>query len=117
MSGEGKTYRGSHDGNDALVYVYPAEGKPYPLPWRLDLGNHSPTGLSWGYAGSGPHQCALALLADHLGDEKQAVKLYHAFTWAVVSHWPMTRPWQLTSAEIDEALAKLRLDEPARRVS
>jgi hypothetical protein len=31
---------------------------------RTDLVNHSPTGLEWGYGGSGPAQLALALLAD-----------------------------------------------------
>jgi hypothetical protein len=38
------------------------------LPWRLDLGNHSPTGFEWGFLGSGPAQLALALLAHRLGD-------------------------------------------------
>jgi hypothetical protein len=33
-----------------------------PLQERLDLWNHSPTGLEWGYAGSGPAQLALALI-------------------------------------------------------
>lgn len=32
---------------------------------RLDLVNHSPAGLNWGYGGSGPAQLALAILADH----------------------------------------------------
>ncbi|WP_273837036.1 DUF6166 domain-containing protein [Halococcus sp. PRR34] len=35
---------------------------------RTDLANHSPTGLEWGYGGSGPAQLALALLADHYAD-------------------------------------------------
>lgn len=107
----GKTYKGSHDGNDALVMVHPAEGEPYSLPWRLDLWNHSPTGLNWGYGGSGPAQCALALLADHLGDDRDAVKLHQPFKWAVVSAWPMTTAWELTSAQIDEALAELTLEK------
>jgi hypothetical protein len=36
------------------------------LPPRHDLCNHSPDGFEFGYAGSGPAQLALALLADHL---------------------------------------------------
>jgi hypothetical protein len=35
---------------------------------RTDLANHSPTGLEWGYGGSGPAQLALALLADRYPD-------------------------------------------------
>jgi len=41
---------------------------------RTDLANHSPTGLEWGYGGSGPAQLALALLADRFDD---AVALDH----------------------------------------
>lgn len=47
------------------------------LPLRLDLGNHSPTGFAWGYLGSGPHQLALAMLADATGDDQLALKLAH----------------------------------------
>jgi len=35
---------------------------------HTDLVNHSPTGLEWGYGGSGPAQLALALLADQYAD-------------------------------------------------
>ena len=53
--------------------------KSAPLPLRLDLFNHSPTGFSWGYGGSGPAQLALALLADALGHDDLAVRLHQAF--------------------------------------
>ena len=35
-----------------------------PLDWRssLDVRRHSPAGIEWGYAGSGPSQFALAIL-------------------------------------------------------
>ena len=36
---------------------------------RLDLREHSMTGFEWGFAGSGPAQLALAILADTIGDE------------------------------------------------
>jgi hypothetical protein len=39
---------------------------------RLDIRNHSPTGLEWGYQGSGPAQLALAILADLTGDDAYA---------------------------------------------
>jgi hypothetical protein len=59
--------------------------KSEPLPLRLDLFNHSPTGFSWGYGGSGPAQLALALLADALGDDGLAVRLHQAFKFRVVA--------------------------------
>ncbi len=45
----------------------PETVKRYLLPKMLELRNHSPTGFNWGYAGSGPCQLALAILADHFG--------------------------------------------------
>jgi len=45
-------------------------GHEWPLPPRLDLYNHSPTGFEWGYHGSGPAQTALAILASHLKKEE-----------------------------------------------
>jgi len=59
----------------------PDEPKPYPLdpgPSQT-LYNHSPDGFEWGYAGSGPSQLALAILADYLGhrDILPALALNH----------------------------------------
>ena len=48
------------------------------LPARLDLRSHSPAGFEFGYAGSGPAQLSLAILADAIGPER-AVELYQAF--------------------------------------
>ncbi len=58
------------------------------LPWRLDLMNHSPTGLEWGYGGSGPSQLALAILADATGDEVYAKAKHFAFKVDVVTGLP-----------------------------
>ena len=33
-----------------------------PLPWGVEVVPHFPTGLEWGYHGSGPAQLALAIL-------------------------------------------------------
>jgi hypothetical protein len=38
-----------------------------------------------GYGGSGPAQLALAILADHLGDDAAAVCLHQVFKWSVVA--------------------------------
>ena len=68
---------------------------------RLDLRNHSPTGVSWGYAGSGPAQCALAILADCCGDEV-ALKYYQHFKRQVISQ--LEPNWRMTDTDINNWL-------------
>jgi len=77
-----------------------------PLNPRLDLRNHSPTGFEWGYCGSGPAQLALAILADHLGNDEQALNLYQRFKWAVIAELPH-KGWTLTSTDIDQAVQRI----------
>src|SRR5580658_6279252 len=96
-----KTYEGRREGSAAIVTVY---GRPLSL--RLDLYNHSPTGFEWGYCGSGPAPLALALLADHLGNNDEALDLYQRFKWAVVAGLPSR--WTLTSRDIDAVLLMIR---------
>lgn len=100
-----KSYTGYREGHAVIVRV---DGRP--LNPRLDLWNHSPTGFEWGYCGSGPAQLALAILADHLGDDQQALNLYQRFKWAVVVELPRKR-WTLTSRDIDQTLHNLREQE------
>lgn len=97
-----KTYEGRREGYAVLVTV---NGRP--LNPRLDLWNHSPSGFEWGYGGSGPAQLALALLADHLGDDRQALDLYQRFKWAVIAELPR-RNWTLTSRQIHQAIQNIR---------
>ena len=58
------------------------------LPPRLDLWNHSPTGLEWGYLGSGPAQLALAILADCAGDDIYAKGMHQRFKMDCVGSLP-----------------------------
>ena len=88
--------------------------KSEPLPLRLDLFNHSPTGFSWGYGGSGPAQLALALLADALGDDDRAIRLHQAFKFRVVACWPEGERWWITADQI-EAVVKVIKQEAAQR--
>ena len=60
------------------------DGKP--LPSRHDLMRISKTGFEWGFDGPAPAQLALALLADHLGDSEEALRLHRAFMREVVAH-------------------------------
>src|SRR5206468_1603489 len=100
-----KTYEGRREGYAALVTV---NGRP--LNPRLDLWNHSPTGFEWGYGGSGPAQLALALIADHLADDRQALDIYQRFKWAVITELPK-KGWILSSDAIDASLKRIRRQE------
>ena len=62
------------------------------------LWNHSPTGFSWGYGGSGPAQLALALLYDVSEDKELSVKLHQDFKWELVARWK--GDWEITDEEI-----------------
>ena len=102
-----RTYEGWREEGIAEVTV---EGDP--LDPRFDLSNHSPNEFEWGYGGSGPAQLALALLADHIGSDEEAVRLHQEFKWAVAAKLPHSR-WTLTSAQIADALRTLAAEAPA----
>jgi len=97
-----KHYSGRREGRSVIVTVDGRRLNP-----RLDLWNHSPNGFEWGYVGSGPAQLALALLADHLDDGKEALNLYQRFKWLVVSELP-GNDWILTSDQIEQSVQELR---------
>ena len=93
-----KLYEGGRGLDGAVVTVDGA-----PLNPRFDLKTFSPMGFEWTYEGDGPRQLALALLADHLGDDRKAMDLTERFMRDVVS--VLDNAWSLTSEEIDAALA------------
>jgi hypothetical protein len=95
-----KVYEGSRSLAGAVVTV---DGKP--LPPRFDLKRLSPAGFEWTYEGAGPAQLALALLADHFGDDQKALLHYEAFMREVVAE--LDNAWRLTSADIDAALKRI----------
>ena len=94
-----KVYEGARSLAGALVTV---NGEPLPL--RLDLKRLSPAGFEWTYEGAGPAQLALALLADHLGDDQAALRQYARFMRDVVAN--LDNAWRLTSDDIDTALGR-----------
>jgi hypothetical protein len=65
-------------------------------------------GFEWTYEGDGPRQLALALLADHLGNDERALALSEPFMKHVVAD--MDNDWVLNSSDIDAALE--RMSEP-----
>ena len=95
-----KIYAGGRSLEGAVVTVDGA-----PLDPRFDIAVFCRTGFEWTYAGAGPRQLALALLADHLGDPGRARALTEPFMRAVVAE--LDNAWQMTAAEIEAALAAL----------
>ena len=77
------------------------------LPPRTDLFKRCATGLDWGYAGNGPAQCALALLADALRDDLRAVRVHWGFHCNVVAALPRHLQWQLTREQVVASVQKI----------
>jgi hypothetical protein len=94
-----KIYEGARSLDGAIVTV---DGKS--LNPRFDLRALSKAGFEWTYEGAGPAQLALALLADHLGDDEAALRHYERFMREVVAQ--LDNAWRLTSSDIDAALGQ-----------
>jgi len=92
---KGKRYVGRIVDGRPIVEIMQGENRR-PLPLRLDLARHSPSGFNWGYLGSGPAQLALAILADALADSATAIVKHQLFKRDVISKlardgWELTR--------------------------
>ena len=88
-----KSYAARRNAMGTIVEVWIcSEGgnrvRSYPLPLRLDLADHSPTGFEWGYAGSGPAQLALAILADLTGEDIYSKARYQQFKFDMIVDLP-----------------------------
>lgn len=96
-----KTYTGDRTIDGISVQV---DGKPLsPYYDQLRLTEY---GFEWSYEGPEPSQLAFALLFDHLGDAAAAKGLYLPFMVRVVANFD--NEWQMTSDDIDAAIAALR---------
>ena len=62
------------------------------------MRNHSPTGPSWGYGGSGPAQLSLAIMLA-VTDEATAERFYQRFKWSVVAPIEADR-WALDAGDV-----------------
>jgi len=109
----GFIYRGKREPKGCVVTVAPKDDSENaePLPRRLDLFNHSPSGFEWGYGGSGPAQLALALLAHHLGDGERAVRLHQVFKFRVVGDLSQDG-WELSTEDLQLAVDIIAKDMP-----
>jgi len=92
---------------DGLKVVVEEDGGKKDLPLRLDLANHSPTGFSWGYGGSGPSQLSLAILAYQTSDQ-EALKYYQYFKWDKIALIPQNQDWVITDTMVIDFLARHR---------
>jgi Family of unknown function (DUF6166) len=76
-----------------------------PLDPCMNIMEFSKNGFEWSYEGPEPRQLALALLADHLGDNAVAKSQVEPFMRAIVANFG--NEWEMSSADIDHALAAL----------
>lgn len=95
-----KGYRGEYSSSAGPMDVYKVvNGQDIEeLDPRHDEVNHSPSGFSWGFNGSGPAQLAYAILADAF-DSEFAGEHYQQFKKDVISQLP-DNDWYLTEKEI-----------------
>lgn len=111
-----KGYRGP-DWDDTSVMVCEPGKRVRNLK---HLVQHSPTGLEWGYGGSGPADLARSILGDAIGNAGLSPALYQEFKRAFVARWSRDTPpgpvraamlgsaadteshceWRITEAEI-----------------
>ncbi len=73
-----------------------------PLDPRFDLKVISRDGFEWSYEGEAPAQLALALLAEHFGDDERALAHHEAFMRGVVANF--NNEWEMSGEDIDNAL-------------
>ena len=78
------------------------------LDQRLALRTFTDHGFEWSYEGDGPRQLALAILAQHLGDDASALALAEDFMTRVVANFG--NEWEMSATDIDAALANIRAD-------
>jgi hypothetical protein len=97
-----KLYIGSRgrDGS-GLVEVVVDGGPRRPLKHRV---RHSPTGLEWGYHGSGPADTARSILWDVLGSEPEP-RLYQQFKADIIGGLDHD-DWQLSEQAVRDWLGR-----------
>jgi hypothetical protein len=110
-------------GIDILVEERQPDGTDLGLPLK-QIVRHSPTGMEWGYGGSGPADTALSILTDFIrrsglrSNKKAATKMadgfYMDFKWKFIA--PAEREgFQITDTQIrnwlNERIRQLNMDD------
>ena len=94
-------YRGDSTIDGVVVTADDAQ-----LPTHEDKLALTDKGFEWSYEGAEPAQLAFAILVDHLGNAAEAKALYERFMRAIVANFE--NEWEMTSADIEAAVAALR---------
>jgi hypothetical protein len=103
-----RSYRFTRDEEgDALCDVLEAGGS-YPLPHHV---RHSPTGINFGYGGSGPADAARSVLIDCCNVEI-ADRLYMEFKRCFISVLPMDEGGTINEETIREWVAAVTKGNP-----
>ena len=109
-----KSYHGRRTEHGCAVDVED-NGEVYCLNPRHDLKCHSPYRLRVGITpAAAPPQLALALAADVLGDDDQALQLYQRLKFRLVGGLPHDG-WVLTEGRIRSAIDDVRHEQGRRR--
>ena len=95
-----KTYAGDRT-IDGIVVTVDGEA----LNQRLDLKTITDDGFEWSFEGPASAQLALAILADHTGDDAKALRLHEPFMREIVANF--ANEWQLTSDDVEDAVTAL----------
>jgi hypothetical protein len=93
-------FKGIREGSRCSVTV---NGKP--LDPRRNLRDNGAEGFDWASQGEGATQLALAILANHAGDDV-ALRVHRKFAKAVIAGLPF-EGWTLKGDDVDMALAVL----------
>lgn len=95
-----KTFEGQRAIDGLVVTV---DGKP--LDAHYEVKQFTTWGFEWTYEGESPQQLALAILAEHLGDNARAIRLSEPFMRKVVAN--LDNDWVLTGSDIDAAIKEI----------
>lgn len=103
-----RTYVGVAGDTGGITSVYVEDGGTR-RPLR-QVVCHSPSGMSWGYAGSGPADLALSILADVLGETPTRAELYQGdalcwtlhqdFKFDVIARLPQRQDFRLSALDV-----------------
>lgn len=116
-SGEVKAIFQANESSSPIVYEWTEKD------WCNDIVDHSPTGVTWGYNGSGPSQMALAVLVSYLvnrfGYTREfaggvAKKYYMKFREEFIAPAPMNETLVIQSKDIDRWLLQVLIDRLTR---
>lgn len=104
-----KSYVGRRSVNEKAAVKVTDGTVTRALPLCRNLFAHS-HGFEWGYAGSGPAQLALAILADYLNDPEKAVRYHQKFKFMVIVGLP-TSGWELPESVVKAAVERIEAEE------